>query len=464
MNGLVLRSAIVAALGGLLFGFDTAVISGTTQQLKSFYELSDGGLGFTVATALIGTIVGALVAGKPVDRYGRKKVLFAIGILYFVGALGSAFVSNLVLFQLFRFLGGIGVGVASVVAPIYTAEIAPPKLRGRLVGLVQFNIVLGILLAYLSNFIIGNLLPAEVAWRWMFAVMAVPAAIFFLLLFTVPETPRWLFQAGRRDEAVGVVGRTTQSRDEADFVIREIEEGLAKQHGQREAPFFVRGNRKVILLAFTIAAFNQLSGINAILYYAPDIFRSAGAGENAALQSVILGLVNLIVTMAALTVIDKIGRKKLMLIGSIGYLVSLGMLAAVFFVYDGAFSGFTSYLVLGGLVVFIAAHAFGQGSVIWVFISEIFPNRIRGRGQSFGSLTHWVFAAVVSAIFPAIAGALGGGMAFSLFFLCMIGQLVWVLKVMPETKNVPLEEMERNLGIELSEEDVSGAQSGPRGH
>ena len=464
MNGLVLRSAIVAALGGLLFGFDTAVISGTTQQLKSFYELSDGGLGFTVATALIGTIVGALVAGKPVDRYGRKKVLFAIGILYFVGALGSAFVSNLVLFQLFRFLGGIGVGVASVVAPIYTAEIAPPKLRGRLVGLVQFNIVLGILLAYLSNFIIGSLLPAEVAWRWMFAVMAFPAAIFFLLLFTVPETPRWLFQAGRRDEAVGVVGRTTQSREEADFVIREIEEGLAKQHGQREAPFFVRGNRKVILLAFTIAAFNQLSGINAILYYAPDIFRSAGAGENAALQSVILGLVNLIVTMAALTVIDKIGRKRLMLIGSIGYLVSLGMLAAVFFVYDGAFSGFTSYLVLGGLVVFIAAHAFGQGSVIWVFISEIFPNRIRGRGQSFGSLTHWVFAAVVSAIFPAIAGALGGGMAFTLFFLCMVGQLVWVLKVMPETKNVPLEEMERNLGIELSEDDVSGAQSGPRGH
>ena len=464
MNALVLRSAIVAALGGLLFGFDTAVISGTTQQLKAFYQLSDGGLGFTVATALIGTIVGALVAGKPVDRYGRKKVLFAIGILYFVGALGTAFVTNLGLFQIFRFLGGLGGGGAAAVAPIYTAEIAPPKLRGRLVGLVQFNIVLGILLAYLSNFIIGSLLPEDIAWRWMFAVMAVPAAIFFLLLFTVPETPRWLFQVGRRDEAVSVVNRTTQSTDEAEFQIREIEEGLAKQQGQREAPFFVRGNRKVILLAFTIAAFNQLSGINAILYYAPDIFRSAGAGENAALQSVILGLVNLIVTMAALTVIDKIGRRRLMLIGSIGYLVSLGMLAAVFFIYDGAFSGFTSYLVLGGLVVFIAAHAFGQGSVIWVFISEIFPNRIRGRGQSFGSLTHWVFAAVVSAIFPAIAGALGGGMAFTLFFLCMIGQLVWVLKVMPETRGVPLEEMERTLGIELTEEDVSGAQSGPRAH
>ena len=464
MNGLVLRSAIVASLGGLLFGFETAVISGTTQQLKRFYELSDAGLGFTVTTALIGTILGALIASRPVDKYGRKKVLFAIGILYFVGAIGTGFVSNLVLFQIFRFLGGVGVGIASVVAPIYTAEIAPPAVRGRLVGLVQFNIVLGILLAYLSNFIIASLLPPEIAWRWMFAVMAVPAAIFFLLLFTVPETPRWLFRAGRRDEAVDVVNRTTSSREEADFEIREIEEDLAAQHGQRQVPFFTRQNRKVILLAFAIAAFNQLSGINAVLYYAPDIFRSAGAGDNAALQSVIVGLVNLIVTMLALTVIDKIGRRKLMLIGSIGYLVSLGSLAVVFFLYEGRFSGFTSYLVLGGVIVFIAAHAFGQGSVIWVFISEIFPNRIRGRGQSLGSLTHWVFAAVVSGIFPVIAGALGGGIAFTLFFLCMVGQLVWVLKVMPETRGVPLEEMERNLGIELSEEDVSGSQSGPRGH
>lgn len=219
------------------------------------------------------------------------------------------------------------------------------------------------------------------------------------------------------------------------------------------------------MLAVAIAAFNQLSGINAILYYAPDIFRMAGAGESAALlQSVGIGLVNLIVTMAALTVIDKIGRRKLMLIGSIGYLVSLGGLAVVFFAYDGQFSGFSSMLVLAGLVVFIAAHAFGQGSVIWVFISEIFPNRIRGRGQSLGSLTHWVFAAVVSYAFPGIAALLGGGMAFTLFFLCMVGQLIWVLKVMPETRGVPLEEMERELGIELSEDDISGAQSGPRGH
>ncbi len=464
MNALVLRSAIVAALGGLLFGFDTAVISGTTQDLERVYRISGFTLGFTVATALIGTVVGALVAGPPVDRYGRKKVLFGIGILYLVGALGTGLVSNLVLFQIFRFLGGIGVGVASVVAPIYTAEIAPPKLRGRLVGLVQFNIVLGILLAYLSNFVIESTLPEDIAWRWMFLVMAFPAVVFFLLLFTVPETPRWLFSVGRRDEAVEVVWRTTQSREEAESEIREIEQSLAAQHGQAQAPFFVRRNRRVIMLAVAIAAFNQLSGINAVLYYAPDIFRLAGAGESAALQSVVIGLVNLVTTMAALTVIDKIGRRKLMLVGSIGYLVSLGGLAAVFFAYDGEFSGFSSILVLAGLVVFIAAHAFGQGSVIWVFISEIFPNRIRGRGQSLGSLTHWVFAAVVSYAFPGIAAALGGGMAFTLFFVCMVGQLVWVLRVMPETRGVPLEEMERNLGVELAPDDVAGAGPGPRGH
>jgi sugar porter (SP) family MFS transporter len=365
----------------------------------------------------------------------------------------------------FRFLGGIGVGVASVVAPIYTAEVAPPRYRGRLVGLVQFNIVLGILLAYLSNFILASTLPSDIAWRWMFMVMAFPAVVFFLLLFTTPETPRWLYMVGRRAEAVETIHRLTNSRDEAEFEIREIEQTLATDAEAARAPFFVRQNRKVILLAVAIAAFNQLSGINAILYYANDIFRMAGAGDNsAALQSVVVGLVNLVTTMAALTVIDKIGRRRLMLIGSIGYLVSLGALAVVFTVYDGQFTGAASVMVLAALVVFIAAHAFGQGSVIWVFISEIFPNRIRARGQSLGSLTHWVFAAVVSWTFPGVAAALGGGAAFGLFFVCMVGQLVWVLKVMPETKNVPLEEMEENLGIQLSAEDVAAARSGPRGH
>jgi MFS transporter, SP family, xylose:H+ symportor len=465
MNPLVVRSAIVAALGGLLFGFDTAVISGTTEDLERVYGIGGFMLGFTVATALLGTIVGALIAGRPVDRYGRKKVLFAVGILFVVGALGSGLVTNLWLFMLFRFLGGIGVGLASVVAPIYTAEVAPPRYRGRLVGLVQFNIVLGILLAYLSNFILANTLPSDIAWRWMFMVMAFPAAIFFLLLFTTPETPRWLYMVGRRAQAVETIHRLTNSRDEAEFEIREIEQTLATNAEAARAPFFVRQNRKVILLAVAIAVFNQLSGINAILYYANDIFRMAGAGNNsAALQSVVVGLVNLITTMAALTVIDKIGRRKLMLVGSIGYLVSLGALAAVFTIYDGQFTGASSVMVLGALVVFIASHAFGQGSVIWVFISEIFPNRIRARGQSLGSLTHWVFAAVVSWTFPGVAAALGGGAAFGLFFVCMIGQLVWVLKVMPETKNVPLEEMEENLGIQLSAEDIAAARSGPRAH
>jgi MFS transporter, SP family, xylose:H+ symportor len=465
VNALVLRSAIVAALGGLLFGFETAVISGTTEDLERVYDIGGFWLGFTVATALLGTIVGALIAGKPADRYGRKKVLFVIGVLFLIGALGTGLVTNLWLFMFFRFLGGIGVGVASVVAPIYTAEIAPPRYRGRLVGLVQFNIVLGILLAYLSNFIIASTLPEDVAWRWMFLVMAFPAAIFFLLLFTTPETPRWLFMAGRREQGTAVARRLTNSPEEADFEIREIEETLTADAAAGRAPFFVRQNRKVIMLAVAIAAFNQLSGINAILYYANDIFEMAGAGEDAAgLQAVVVGLVNLVTTMAALTVIDKIGRRKLMLVGSIGYLISLGALALIFTVYDGQFSGVSSMLVLAALVVFIAAHAFGQGSVIWVFISEIFPNRIRARGQSLGSLTHWVFAAVVSWSFPGIAAVLGGGAAFALFFVCMVGQLVWVLRVMPETKNVPLEEMEQNLGIQLTAEDVAAAGSGPRAH
>jgi MFS transporter, SP family, xylose:H+ symportor len=465
MNPLVLRSAIVAALGGLLFGFDTAVISGTTRDLERVYGIGGFMLGFTVATALVGTIVGALAASKPVDRFGRKKVLFAIGVLYFIGALGSGLAPTLPVFMIFRFLGGIGVGVASVVAPIYTAEIAPPQYRGRLVGLVQFNIVLGILLAYLSNFILASLLPVSIAWRWMFIVMAFPAAVFFLLLFTTPETPRWLFMVGRRDEAIAVVNRLSNSPEEAQFEIREIEETLRTHASMAREPFFVPQHRKVILMAFAIAAFNQLSGINAILYYAPDIFRMAGAGGNAAaLESVVVGLVNLITTMVALAIIDRVGRRKLMLVGSIGYLISLGSLAVVFVVYNENFSGASSVMVLAALVVFIAAHAFGQGSVIWVFISEIFPNQIRGRGQSLGSLTHWVFAAAVSWAFPGIAALLGGGAAFALFFVCMVGQLAWVLKVMPETKGVPLEEMEEKLGLQLTPEDLAAAGSGPRGH
>ena len=449
MKPLVIRSAIVASLGGLIFGFDTAVISGAEESVQRVFGLSDGMLGFTVTTALLGTILGALTAGKPADALGRKKVLIVIGILYVVGALGSALAPNVWLLQIFRFLGGIGVGASSVVAPIYTAEVAPPAHRGRLVGLVQFNIVLGILIAYASNAIIRMLIEGDGAWRWMLGVMAVPAVIFLALLATVPETPRWLMSVGREDEAVTTSRRLCETDEEARLQLEEIRTSMAADADVKTVSFFTPAHRKVILLAVAIAFFNQMSGINAILYYAPRVMQEAGASENSAyLMSVGVGVVNLIATMTALTVIDRMGRRKLMLVGSIGYLVSLGFLAGVMFFYErSGFDGTSSVLVLVGLAVFIAAHAFGQGSVIWVFISEIFPNRIRGRGQSLGSLTHWVFAAITSWAFPPIVGALGGGVAFSIFFVCMVGQLLWVLKVMPETKGVPLEEMERRLGL-----------------
>ena len=454
-NSLVIRSAIVASIGGLIFGFDTAVISGTTTSLERVYSLTSSGLGFTVAIATIGTIVGAIFAGQLADKYGRRKMLFVIGAFYLVGALGTAlapegpFGHNV--FMLFRFLGGIGVGMSSVCAPIYTAEIAPPAQRGRLVGLVQFNIVLGILLAYLSNFIIRQIVAEETAWRWMLGVMAAPATIFVPLLLTVPETPRWLMAHGREAQAVQISRQLCKTVEESDLQISEIRAQLQQDAAARatKVPFFTKRYRKVILMAFAIAMFNQLSGVNAILYYAPVVMQQAGASDNASyLMSVAVGFMNLVATMTALTVIDRIGRRSLMFVGSIGYLISLGFLTIIMFTFEGRYNSTSSVLVLIGLLVFIAAHAFGQGSVIWVFISEIFPNRVRARGQSFGSLTHWTFAALTTYAFPPIVDKLGGGIAFAIFFVFMCGQLLWVQKVMPETKGVPLEEMSAKLGLE----------------
>lgn len=450
MQPLVLRSAIIAALGGLLFGFDTAVISGTTKDLTEVFGLSGFWLGFTVATALIGTIVGAAYAGlgKPADRYGRKSVLFAIGILYVVSAIGSALATDWYLFMFFRFIGGVGVGAATAVAPIYNAEVAPPRHRGRLVGLFQFNITVGILLAYVSNFVILGLFPEETAWRWMFGVEAVPALAFFLLLFLVPESPRWLMAQGRPDEASAVIGRLSADEDEARVQREEIAAAIATEGDTARVPFFTAGHRKVILLAFAIAAFNQLGGINAVLYYAPSIFESAGLGESAAfLNSAGVGLVNLLATILALSLIDRVGRRFLMLVCSAGYILTLGVLTLLFFVYEGNFSGVTGGLVVASTMLFVAVHAFGQGAVIWVFISEIFPNAIRARGQSWGALTHWTFAAAISWSFPAIAGSLGGGFAFLLFFLGGLAMAVWTIRVMPETKNIPLEEMQDTLQL-----------------
>ena len=453
MQPLVLRSAIIAALGGLLFGFDTAVIAGTTSDLTRVFDLTGFGLGFTVATALIGTIAGAAYAGlaKPADTYGRKPVLFAIGIFYIVSALGSALAGSWILFMLFRFLGGVGVGAATSVAPIYNAEVAPPKHRGRLVGLFQFNIVVGILVAYLSNFVILSLIGGETDWRWMFGVEAVPAAAFFLLLFLVPESPRWLMSVGRTEQARDTIDKLSSNEQEARLQREEIEEALRRDEEMPEVPFFTSAHRRVILLAFAIAAFNQLGGINAVLYYAPRIFQSAGLGESAAfINSAGVGLVNLLATIGALYLIDRAGRRVLMIVCSAGYLLTLGTLAVMFFLYEGNFSGVTSGVVVGGIMLFVAAHAFGQGAVIWVFISEIFPTAIRARGQSWGALTHWSFAAAVSWSFPAIAGTLGGGAAFAFFFVCGVAMTFWVLTVMPETKGVPLEEMEATLGLQRS--------------
>ena len=471
---LVIRSAIVASLGGLLFGFDTAVISGAEEKLTKLYALSSTGEGMIVAIATIGTILGAIIAGKLADRFGRKPVLFWIGLLFGIGALATALapVPELVpgangeleaassfpiaFFMIFRFLGGVGVGLSSVVAPIYTAEIAPARVRGRLVGLVQFNIVFGILLAYASNAIIREIVHEDTAWRWMLGVMAVPAAFFLIFLATVPETPRWLLAHGREEAATKISQRLTSTQEECDEQIKEIKEQIAEDISAGKVAFFTRRYRKVILMAFCIAMFNQLSGINAILYYAPKVMKLAGGAAVLGdafpyIGSVIVGLMNLVATMAALTVIDKIGRRQLMIVGSIGYLVSLGFLAGMMVAYENGYfeegSAAPVWLILLGLLGFIASHAFGQGSVIWVFISEIFPNRVRARGQSLGSLTHWVFAFVTTYAFPVLTDKLGGGYAFGIFFLAMVGQLFWVLKVMPETKGIPLEEMEEKLGL-----------------
>jgi MFS transporter, SP family, xylose:H+ symportor len=441
LNVYLLGSALVAALGGLLFGFDTAVISGTTEWLKSEFGLTDFTLGFTVASALIGTIIGSIVVGKPADSAGRRGILFVLAILFFVSAIGCAFAWDWGSFMVFRFLGGLAVGGASVVSPMYIAEISPAGYRGRLVAFTQFNIVLGILLAYLSNYVIGSLHLGSAECRWMFGVMAAPAIVFFGLLFFTPQSPRWLLAKGRVGEAKSVLEKCGTPSDQLDAEIHEILASLDVQHHRIDEPFFCAKYRKPILLAVAIAAFNQLSGINALIYYTAHIFRMAGYGStDALLQSVIIGFTNLVFTMAAMTVIDRFGRKNLMLVGSIGYIASLS--AAAYSFYTGA----GGKMLLVSLVVFIASHAFGQGAVIWVFITEIFPNRVRARGQALGSFTHWIMAAAISWTFPVIAAA-SGWMAFAFYAVCMVGQLVWVLTVMPETKGISLEKIQKQLGI-----------------
>jgi len=453
VDRVVLRSSLIAALGGLLFGFDTAVISGTTDDLRRVFGLGDGALGFTVAVALIGTIAGALAAGRPADRWGRRPSLLLVAVFYFLSAIGSGWPWNWTALLAFRFLGGIGVGMASVVCPLYIAEIAPAASRGRLVALSQFNVVLGILLAYLSNWLIGGMRAGGDAWRWMFAVEALPAAAFFGLLFLTPESPRWLIARGRDAEARRVLEAIGAESPEAEIV--KGRRSLLEESDGREESLFSPRYRRPVLLAVAIAAFNQLSGINAIIYYTPDVFRMAGFDRaGALLQSVIIGGTNLALTMAGLSLIDRFGRRTLMLAGSVGYIASLGAAAVSFY------SGSGGRLLLASLVVFIASHAFGQGAVLWVFLSEIFPNRVRAKGTALGSAVHWILAAAISWTFPLVA-ARSGGHAFSAYALCMAGQMVWVLTTMPETKGVALEDMEREvLSAGLSRGAAPGAAEG----
>jgi MFS transporter, SP family, arabinose:H+ symporter len=436
----LIKSTVVAALGGLLFGFDTAVIAGTTAGLTASFGLSPKGLGFTVAIALVGTILGSMLAGLPGDRFGRRDSLRGMAVLYLISALGCAFAWDWYSLLFFRFIGGLGIGGSSVLGPMYIAEIAPARWRGRLVGVFQFNVVGGILLAYLSNYLIRSAAMAHEDWRWMLGASGFPALLFFLMLFTIPRSPRWLVQKSRVAEARAVLESIGEENVEEE--LRDIVVSVDVEHGHGREPLFLAKYRVPIFLAVSIAMFNQLSGINAILYYLNDIFARAGFNQvSADLQSVLIGFTNLVFTVLAMTVIDRVGRKKLLLIGSVGMTVCLGGVAGVFL------TGRNEHFLVWLLVGFIAFFAFSQGAVIWVYISEVFPTRVRAKGQSLGTLTHWAMNALISWTFPIVA-ATSRGAPFVFFSVIMALQFVVVLLAYPETKGVTLEEMQKKLGIE----------------
>lgn len=433
--------SIIAALAGFLFGFDTVVISGADKQLQTLWNTSDAFHGSVVmAMALWGTVVGAIFGGIPTDKYGRKNTLLVIGILYFISALGSAFSNDPITFAVFRFIGGLGVGASTIAAPTYVSEIAPAKDRGRLVALYQFNIVLGILIAYLSNYLLRD--AGSEPWRWMLGVEAIPAFIYLLFVFFIPKSPRWLLSNAKEQEAEEVLG-ILYSESELEKHMTEIKE-LSRQKIQGEG-IFKKKYRLPLILAFLIAFFNQMSGINAFLYYAPRIFEIAGLGVDIALLSSIgIGIVNLVFTLLGVFLIDRVGRKTLMLICSFGYIVSLTLVAAAFFLnWGGLWVPFFLFL-------FIAAHAIGQGTVIWVFISEIFPNHLRAFGQAFGSSTHWVLAAIIPSLVPVLFTRIGAGFVFGFFAFMMFLQLLFVVFMMPETKGKSLEDLAEELSLKAN--------------
>ncbi|HMR18897.1 MAG TPA: sugar porter family MFS transporter [Sphingobacterium sp.] len=433
----------IIALGGFLFGFDTAVISGGEKDIQHLWNLSSYEHGLTMSIALIGTVLGALIGGIPSDRLGRKNTLYLVAGLYLVSSLATALAQSWVPFMVFRFLGGLGVGISSVVGPIYISELAPPQKRGKLVGMFQFNIVLGIVSAYLSNYLLAGI--GEEAWRWMLGVMAIPSVLFLALIKFLPESPRWLWlKTGDEHKAKDILKAVSPDTYETDF--QSIKAASAgKETASTSVPLFQKKYARPIILAVLFAMFNQLAGINAIIYYAPRVFELAGLGAESSLLSTIgIGTVNFIFTLLAINVIDKYGRRTLMTIGSVGLIVCLLLVAFSFFALD---SGEGGLLANGGAIVFflmlfIAFFAFSQGAVIWVFISEIFPNEVRAKGQTLGSLTHWVLAAIITFVFPVLTEQIGGGYTFMIFAGFMVLQLIYVLRMMPETKGKSLEAMD----------------------
>jgi MFS transporter, SP family, arabinose:H+ symporter len=438
VNTYLAKSSVVAALGGLLFGFDTAVIAGATAPLTDTFHLTPASLGITVAAALWGTVIGAMFGGVPGDRYGRRASLRITGALYLLSALGCAFAWDWSSFVVARFVGGLGIGASSVLGPMYIAEIAPPKMRGRLVGCFQFNIVFGILLAYFSNYVIGTLGFGNAEWRWKLGIAALPAVLFLLMLLTIPESPRWLAQRGRVEEAADVLRQTGEPEPDKDLA--EIVKSIDESRGAADERLFSRKHSFPVFLAVSLAMFNQFSGINAVLYYLNDIFAKAGFTKvSGDLQAVAVGATNLIFTILAMSVIDKAGRKTLLLIGSVGCALSMAGVAAIFL------SGSRQDLLIWCLVGFIGSFAFSQGAVIWVYLSEIFPTVVRAKGQSLGCFTHWIMNALIASVFPVLAAA-SGGIPFVFFSVMMAVQFFVVLAFFPETKGLSLEEMQQKMG------------------
>lgn len=430
--------SITAALAGFLFGFDTVVISGAEQTIQELWGLTAGLHGWAMSAALWGTVVGSLIGSWPTDKFGRKRTLVSIGILYLVSALWSAGATDVYSFIIARFIGGLGVGISTVAAPLFISEIAPAQYRGRLAGMFQFNIVFGILIAFISNALLGGI--GDNAWRWMLGIEAIPAIVYSLMCLGLPESPRWLIgRKGDREGGMAVLRLIHPESGEEEIAAKADEIATVSHKPSSSGGFWTKQLKTPICLAFLIAFFNQLSGINAILYFAPRIFEMTGLGEKAALlQSVGIGITNLIFTFVGLWLIDRLGRRTLLYIGSVGYIASLGLCS-------WAFASENFAIVPVCIFAFIAAHAVGQGAVIWVFISEIFPNLHRAQGQSLGSGTHWVFAALLTLFFPKMVEAFPASAVFGFFGFMMILQLVWVKLFVPETKGASLEEVEASF-------------------